>query len=258
MAEISGPERSPVRPDLAEILPVAVVEALVTRSESELRAMWHELQETVIAAESAEQRLKANRVAAVFDDVFERDVLTYVSRVLGPETAERASVAAPDRALIPPPWSNGHSSPVEGAPPPPPPAAAVPSAPLGSPPPPPPVPSTPGVGSTDGPPAAPPRSPPPSSAKPRTVVVDRSHRAAEPTIGTSPPTASSAPVVIDPGTPLPTWSVSPALGDAHGGSAGAIAIPAPEHTWTSRIPARLLMQVGLVLVVAALLLLKLG
>ncbi len=276
MAEALYPGGSPVRPDLAEILPVAVVEALVARSEGELRTMWLELQEIAGSAESAERRLKANRVAAVYDDAFESDVLAYVRRVVEPEAADRLSLAASDSAAIPPAWANGRSSAVEGALPPPP---VVPSAPVASPPPPPPPPPGPPGGSpSDGAPTGQVQATPRSSPKPRTTVVDRGHRPSEPTHASpsAPPPPSDThppwptqpssattpppppPVVAEFGNPLPAWAVSPALGNAPSVSSGSIAIPAQEHGWTSRIPARLLMQVGLVMVVAALLLLKLG
>jgi hypothetical protein len=256
MAEALYPGGSPVRPDLAEILPVAVVEALVARSEGELRTMWLELQEIVGSAESAERRLKANRVAAVYDDAFESDVLAYVRRVVEPEAADRLSLTTPDSPVIPSAWANGHSSGVEGALPPPP---VVPSAPVASPPPPPPPPpgppgGLPSGGASTGQVQATPRS----SPKPRTTVVDRGHRPAEPTHATPSAPPPPPPVVAEFGNPLPAWAVPSALGNAQSDSSGSIAIPAHEHGWTSRIPARLLMQVGLVMVVAALLLLKLG
>ena len=225
MAEALYPGGSPVRPDLAEILPVAVVEALVARSEGELRTMWLELQEIAGSAESAERRLKANRVAAVYDDAFESDVLAYVRRVVEPEAADRLSLAASDSAAIPPAWANGRSSAVEGALPPPP---VVPSAPVASPPPPPPPPPGPPGGSpSDGAPTGQVQATPRSSPKPRTTVVDRGHRPSEPTHASPsappPPSDTHPPWPTQPSSattppPPPPSSPSSATHSRHGRS----------------------------------------
>jgi hypothetical protein len=313
-----------VRPDPSEMVAAGVVEALVARTESEIRAMRLELEAVSEMADASERRLSATLATMVADGALEAAVLRQVGEWLsGTRPADGNGI---DRHSPPgtvrtcgtngqvvataarPPAPPGASAPVRawsGRP-------AVSAAPTGR------VPATPAQGAASLPPpprpaaasdrkqpvaTSPPRSqvsPPPLPPPPRvhvspppppTTAVSDAPRVIDPATPPAPATASHLPpppppplppapqapprrprtVVVDrsgpgfhPGpagpAPEPDHARPPAGVQAAGEGAHPVrrAATAPPRGWTSRVPSRLLIQVGIVIVVAALLLLKLG
>jgi hypothetical protein len=246
------------KPGIVDVLPVETVEPLIARHEHELRAMRLELADALREAEVAEQRLMAHPAAAVFNDAFEADVLAHVARSVAtvgsdpPERAGRHTMAMPPEATpagSPHDVGPGHDVVPE--------VATVAPGPLVEP---------------MAEPAPPPSAPPPPArprtvvvdrGAPRTVVVDRTRPAAAPPPPPPPPQpARSLPVsASDPGAEqyITAQANEGSLdADQKGSARGRGRTGTARNGHTSRLPARLLIQAGVVLVIVALLLLKLG
>jgi len=249
------------RPHTADVLPAATVEQLAARSERELEELRHELEVLLREADAAEQRLAANPIASMYDEAFEADVLarTYAITQAGPAVqidATRESLQPPQDgastarhaldlfSLVPPMHSPSTSN-----------------------------------GTLNPPPAS--SSELSSLRRPRTVVVDRSH-----------PSADSAPTVPPSSLPPPpdvSSAYAPAIGLQNGAStAASFEFSAPvvdpqsdappparfdERVFLSpgtdvrlaedgpqarKLGARLSIYVGVIVVIAALIILKFG
>ncbi len=238
MPEGMAPDEPLPKPDIVDVVPVETVEPLMARHEEELRALRLELEEALRSAETAERRLSAHPAAAVYDDAFEGQVLAHVSRSVselehGPGVDTAAALTATSH---PAPGNAGRT---------PSPAAAI-SFPTHTEP------------TVDQPPMVPGTSP---SPRPRTVVVDRGlprtvvvDRNAPPTrtLTPPPPTPTTPPVsVADPGAEEYVTCKASLAADEGGR-------PKRQSGRTSKVPARLLIQAGVVIVIIALVLLKLG
>jgi hypothetical protein len=81
MAEHDSAVGTSLRPEVVEVVPIAMVEALVERNERELGALRAELDEALRRAEADERRLSAHPAAAVFDESFEVGVLAHVAAI---------------------------------------------------------------------------------------------------------------------------------------------------------------------------------
>jgi len=239
------PGESPLTPGVVDVLPVETVEPIVRRHEEELRSLRLELERALRDAEAAEQRLRVHRVAAVYDDAFEAKVLAHVERSVSDfEHAPRETTSAAVRT----PWS-----PVDD------PAVAAPQNP--------PTISTPVLDvphhQPDSPSSPRPRTVVVDRSKPRTVVVDRgagSAAASSPgsSARPSPAPASSARTAtvgqVSPGSPIQP------LVDADPGPSAPAGRGERERRRgrASKLPAHLLIQLGVAIVIVALLLLKVG
>ncbi len=247
------------KPGIVDVLPVETVEPLIARHEEELRAMRLELADAVREAEAAEQRLKAHPAAAVFDDAFEADVLAHVARSVATvgsdplEGAGRHTMAVPPEATpagTPHDAGLGHDVAPEGT-----------AGPLVEP-----------TGES-----APRPSPPPPPARPRTVVVDRGAPRTvvvdrNRPVAAQPPPPPPPPPPSQPARSLPVSASDPGAeqyitaqanegsldADQKGSARGRGRTGTTRNGHTSRLPARLLIQAGVVIVIVALLLLKLG
>jgi hypothetical protein len=221
----------PPAPGVVDILPAETVEPLLAHHQQDLHALGLELEEASREAEAAERRLGQHPAAAVYDDAFEARVLAHVAQSISNVQGRGDGVVA-DR--------NEGVRFAPGNRPPDPPTAAVE-----------------GSGSSADPVVEVPdrASEPTARPAPRTVVVDRG----------APKT-----VVVDRRPPPPPAS-------AAAPSAGAEPVVSPEPASKSRgktrekrrerktkghrlqqLPARLLIQAGVVVVIVALLLLKLS
>jgi hypothetical protein len=253
VAESTQPEESPSKPSVVDVVPVEAVEPLMIRSESELRRMRLELAEALREAEAAEQRLRVHPAASVYDDAFEARVLAHVegsvSNVGGGTDPTSTS------GLIGAMARDG-----EGAPEPPPDSA-----------------DRSGFTRTEEGPQDP--ADPAASTRPRTVVVDRGRprtvvvdRGAPVTPASSVPSPAAPPPRSAPPSAMPEpvfasspgaerfittqANVGPVIAEGQRGSNGS-----RRHTKSGRVarlPARLLIQAGVIVVIIALLLLKLG
>jgi len=245
-----------MKPDIVDVIPVETIEPLMARHERELGSMRLELEEALREAEAAEHALNTHPAAAVFDDAFEADVLAHVARSVADLRRDRSvmptgGVPEPAAPVGLPAERHGDMAPVADRNP-----ETLVSPSIGSPGP---------ASNTSSPPR--PRTVVVDRGVSRTVVVDRG-RPAEvpaPTPPSAPPTPQplSEPVfAADPGAEqYINWQAGKdSLVDAnHNGSV-------PDRRGTrktkgshaSRLPARLLIQAGVVIVIIALLLLKLG
>jgi len=242
----------PPKPGVVDILPVETVEPLVERHERELRGLRLELEDALRQAEVAEQRLNAHPAASVFDDKFEANVLASVERNIS-NVNSGGSNAAPrliDTRPPPPPPPTVSSAEVQTAqgtsekiaeP-----TIAVPTVAVPRP-------------SAD--PSAPrPRTVVVDRGAPRTVVVDRGRAPAPP----PPPTTTPPPPVYaaDPGAEQfinAQANKESAVDIGQNGTAGDRKSTRKSKAGrASRLPARLLIQAGVIIVIVALLLLKLG
>jgi hypothetical protein len=247
----------PPKPGIVDIVPVETVEPLVERHERELRALRLELEDAQRQAEAAEQRLNSHPAAAVFDDNFEANVLASVDRSISHVKSGGSNAARPLVETRPPP--------------PPPPHVSLAD-----------VQATPGSTQriveptvanqtvVEPPLAAPPPTADPSSPRPRTVVVDRGvprtvvvdrgrAPAPPPLATTAPPTSVYA---TDPGAEQfinAQANKESAVDTGQNGTAGdRKSTRKAKAGHASRLPARLLIQAGVIIVIVALLLLKLG
>jgi len=254
VAEPVTPSDPPMKPDIVDVIPVETIEPLMARHERELRSMRLELEEALREAEAAEHALNTHPAAAVFDDAFEADVLAHVARTVADLGRDRTVIpTVPDPAAPGRLPAEGHDDmvPVADRNP-----ETLVSPSIGS--------SGP-VSNASSPPR--PRTVVVDRGAPRTVVVDRGRPAQgpAPTPPSAPPTPSppSEPVfAADPGAEqYINWQASKdSLVDAnHNGT-----VPdrrgsrKTKGSHASRLPARLLIQAGVVIVIIALLLLKLG
>jgi hypothetical protein len=232
--DLSSDNRTPV-PGIVDVLSVETVEPLVSRHEQELAALRLELADALREAEEAEQSLNRHPAASVFDDTFEADVLAQVAESLSTVKGTGDQAAAADSVRGPQAVSPGdggtqvssdNDSPLEAV-------------------------------------VDPPRkeSGPGSSAVPRTVVVNR---------------GTPRTVVVDRGRPSsgPPPPVGPAVLAGDPGAAQFVnsqanaEAPAPtarrrrgrkgKGNLLARLPAGVLIQAGVVVVIVALLLLKLA
>jgi hypothetical protein len=250
----------PPKPGIVDIVPVETVEPLIERHERELKALRLELDDALRQAEAAEQRLNVHPAASVFDDEFEVKVLASVERSISSVRSGGGNEAHPV---------------IETRPPPPPPptvsSAEVRTAPD----------SSEHVGeprivepTVVEPTVVVPRpSADPSSTRPRTVVVDRG---APRTVVVDRGRAPAAPAPPPPPTTTPPTSVYAAdpgaeqfinaqankesnVGAGQNGTVGdRKSTRKGKAGHSSRLPARLLIQAGVIIVIVALLLLKLG
>lgn len=245
------------KPGIVDVLPVETVEPLITRHEEELRAMRLELADAVREAEVAERRLKTHPAAAVFDDAFEANVLAHVSRsvaTMGSDPNEGAGghtmAVTPQSIPAEPHHDVGtrHDVTPEGGPG---------AGPLVEP-----------TGESATRPSPP---PPPPPARPRTVVVDRGAPRTV-VVDRNRPAADAPPPPPQPAPSLPVSASDPGAeqyitaqanegsldADQKGSVRGRGRTRTARNGHTSRLPARLLIQAGVVIVIVALLLLKLG
>jgi len=239
------------KPGIVDVLPVETVEPMMARYEEELRAMRHELDVALREAQAAEQRLNMHPAAAVFDDSFEDEVLAHVTRSVATigQDANQGSAPSLAGAFRPAPVeSHGETTP-----------AGV---------------TTDTIVNPTVEPSRRPSAPPPSD-RPRTVVVDRG---APRTVVVDRSAAASAVSPPSPPPPPPGPSVSVSAADP--GAEQFITAQADRESrvpagpkaavrerggarrtrngHTSKLPARLLIQAGVIIVIVALLLLKLG
>jgi hypothetical protein len=225
-APVSGP---PTRPGVVDVMSPDVVEPLVARHEQELKALRLELEQATKDADAAEQRVRQNPLASVYDADFEAGVLDYLAR----SVANITTVPAPgwsttsdaQRSASPPVVADDQS-------------AQSPSSSSSSP--------------------ARPRPVSGEGGRPRTTVVRRGGPVANAT-PPSPPTAAAATGHSEDIAVSPVVTPDPVASTGSVG-AGRIETQAKKRSagGASRVPARLLIQVGVVIVVLALLLLKLG
>lgn len=227
MTESSMTGDSPSRPTAIEVLTDAVVEALMARHEAELDALRLELDEALRVAALAERRLDAHPAAAVIDETFEIEVLARIA--LNTSEVEQVKSLARNRApetvaLLGEAGQSGSEPSREPEPP----AHTDYYDPI-----------------TDARTELNQLAPSASTLNhPRTVVVSR-----PPVTG---PSASEA--------PIPAFVSAPDLGAT---SETQAQVPRSRRSvtragWTTRLPPRLLIQVGVVVVIVALILLKLG
>ncbi len=281
MAEQESGESGTIWPEAVEIVPTSVVEALIARSNAELDALRSELDGAIREAEEAEERLRRLPPAQVFDGISEAKLFEYVEEIAarlthgvvdvgrGPSVPEPVVV----QGLVP------HQDSVE--------ANGV--HPTGVVEPPVPRAEGPGPGPTYGGPEtlvvpivhAPLPLPRPADAgsdRPRTVVVDRSGpedpRQWPPP---PPPALRLPPPPPPPPLPPPPPPVATARAATHAlgaepaliAWAGGSELPAtppitrkewtqPRNQWMAKVPSRLLMQLGALVVIVGLLVFKLG
>jgi len=254
--QVTPGDRLP-KPGIVDVLPVETVEPMMARHEEELRAMRGELEVALREAEAAEERLNRHPAAVVFDDAFETEVLAQVARSVATVQQDASQASAPSLVGSTPPAPVGSPGDTTTA-------GATPA----------PVPATTVVNPAFEPPRRPSAASP--TDRPRTVVVDRS---APRTVVVDRGRASSAvsPPSTTPSPPRnPSTSVSAAdpgaeqfiTAQAEGGAQGEADRKASvrqrggarrtRNGHTSRLPARLLIQAGVIMVIVALLLLKLG
>jgi hypothetical protein len=230
--------RTPV-PGIVDVLSVETVEPLVARHEEELAALRLELEDALREAEAAEQSVNRHPAASVFDDAFEADVLARVAESLAKvdgsgDQGVADTVSAPEAAA-----SLARGTPAPSASDSPAPAVVDSSA---------------------------PESSPGSSVRPRTVVVDRGSPRTPRTVVVDRGRPSSGP------SPPPPPPVAPVLvGDL--GAAQLVDAQASAQAPASvrkrkggkkkgnllaRLPARIFIQAGVIIVIVALLMLKLA
>jgi hypothetical protein len=245
----------PPKPGIVDILPVETVEPLVERHERELRALRLELEDALRQAEAAEQRLNAHPAASVFDDEFEANVLASVERSIS-NVRNGGSNAAPrliDTRPPPPPQPNVSLAEVPTAPGP---SETVVEPKIVEP--------TIVVPRPEADPSSPrPRTVVVDRGAPRTVVVDRGRAPAAP--ARPPPPTMAAPTSVyatDPGAEQfinAQANKESAVDAGQSGTAGdRKSTRKGKAGHGSRLPARLLIQAGVIIVIVALLLLKLG
>jgi hypothetical protein len=250
----------PPKPGIVDVVPVETVEPLVERHERELRTLRLELEDALRQAEVAEQHLNSHPAASVFDDNFEATVLASVDRSISHVKSAGSNAARPFIETRPPP--------------PPPPNVSLAD-----------VRTTPDFSqgiveptvanpTVVEPPVVVPRpAPDPSSPRPRTVVVDRSaprtvvvDRGRAPTAPAPPPpptaTLPTSVYATDPGAEQfinAQANKEPAVDAGQNGTTGdRKSNRKGKAGHASRLPARLLIQAGVIIVIVALLLLKLG
>jgi hypothetical protein len=237
VAELTEQNRSSTRPDAVDVLPVEVVEQLMARHEEELDALRLELDAARRDADVAEARLSRHPAATVYDDTFEAKVLAHLARSIAHLDTEPDSDAESGTKTGGPAWVTPIVTSPPGDPKPP-----VISPPPPIPPPPPPAPATAPPPATPLPP--PPVPPPPPAAVPAVSQTPR----VEASLTTE--AHREEPADADGGGPVRRGSGGAVT--RRRGASKAHARRAP------RIPALLLIQVGVAVVVVALLLLKLG
>jgi hypothetical protein len=251
-----------------EFLPVETVEPLVERHERELRDLRLELDDALRQADAAEQRLNAHPAAAVFNDEFEANVLGSVERSISAVRAGGSPIVPGliDTRPPPPPPPNAPEAEMALA------ASQTIAEPKIA------------VSPVEEPTIAMPRpGTDPSSPRPRTVVVDRGaprtvvvdrgaprtvvvDRGGAPAAPAPPPpstTTASTPVyAADPGAEqfINAQANKDSAVDAgqSGGAGDRKSARKAKAGHASRLPARLLIQAGVIIVIVALLLLKLG
>ena len=240
----SEPERLR-KPGVVDVLPVELVEPLIARHEKELRGLRLELEQAQRDAAAAERRLHAHAAAAVYDDAFEAAVLAHVARSVSSIEHRSDDVAAPgvkgtsgSAAFVSPP----EMSPTIGENPP---ARRGASA------------EPPGRGQRSS------SSPDPRAVvvdrnRPRTVVVDRDRPVEAAPISDPPPvrTGVSGGLGAEPRMVLPSRGSLP--GPDQTGAPGDGRARRRHSGRTTGMSARLLIQAGVIVVIVALLLLKLG
>jgi len=232
--QLSPDKRTP-RPAVVDVLSVETVEPLVARHEQELAALRLELEEALREADAAEQSLNRHPAASVFDDTFEADVLAHVAESLSTVKGAGVRASSTDRGPGPRAVTLGQSvtqvSSDSDSP-----FATVVAAP----------------GPSSGPVApAPPRTVVVNRGAPRTVVVDRGRPSSGP-----PPPPPAAPAVLagDPGAAQFVSSQANAEAPATRKRRGRKG----KGNLMTRLPAGVLIQAGVVVVIVALLLLKLA
>jgi hypothetical protein len=245
--EHSSAGSRPPKPGIVDVVPVELVEPLIARHEEELRALRLELEQALREADEAEHRLNTHPAAAVYDETFEAEVLAHVARSVA--TVEHR----PDTVTTPGLSEAMRSAPVNTG-------GGVAPRPVLSP-------DTPVIPRVEPPTRAPGSPPTPGPrtvvvdrSRPRTVVVDRSRPVAEAPPSAPPPTGPSA-AMSDTGADTyitVTGTREPLLEVDRKGPDGIGGPPKRRSGRTTKIPARLLIQTGVVIVIVALLLLKLG
>jgi hypothetical protein len=249
-----SPVDPPPKPGIVDIVPVETVEPLIANHERELRVLRAELEEALRVAERAEQDLRTHPAAAVFDDAFEEDVLAHVARSVAEVTLQGRdfpTVGRRETAGSVPVAAEAHGG---GAPE----ADASSETPVN------PLASSPRQASNQSSPPRP-RTVVVDRGAPRTVVVDRG----------SPEGTTSSPIPT-PIAPLPAapvfaadpvaeqyinWQASqdaPVEASRNGAASDRRGTRGAKGSHASRLPARLLIQAGVVIVIIALVLLKLG
>lgn len=237
----TGESPTPV-PGVVDVVPAETVDPLVSQHERELAEMRRQLEEALREAEAAEQHLGLHPAAAAYDDAFEADVLAHVAKSLstlktgltgaapgGTETftATPSVRPTPEGGHGPAPNPSVVEPPPERRPPPPPGAARTVVVDRGA---------------------------------PRTVVVDRgapSTKPREPSPSSAPPPPAAASVLA--GDPGAEQFISAQANSETGEKLGRKrrGRKAKGHR-LARMPARVLIQAGVVVVIVALLLLKLS
>ncbi|HXW33116.1 MAG TPA: hypothetical protein VEJ87_00945 [Acidimicrobiales bacterium] len=220
-----GPPAAPENPTGFEgprALPAETIEELRGRTESELEALRRELAEVVGQADAAEHRLTGHAAAALLSDAFEGQVVSFLTRALeDPSLRPEGNSTNGSQPQSGQDSVPTHAVPVSGADPRP---TSIPEAHV-----------------------APDAERRPSSDRPRTVVVDRNR----------PPAASPRtrpPVPPDAGTRKAARKPST---DGNKASTAKAESGRSRRRWSIEFRSRLLIQIGVVIVLVTLLLLKL-
>jgi hypothetical protein len=245
MAEPVESDHALAKPGVVDVVPVAVVEPLIARCEEELTALRRQLEETLQEAEEAEKRLSVHAAAAMYSESFEAEVLAHVARGLSTLTPGHDQ----DNVHIETPVVQTSLHPSQGE------KGTTP------------VVSEPSATFSGRPPN------PESSTRPRTVVVDRGRprttvvdrggpKVDIPSSDPAPPQPMEPPVLVSSpdAAQYITLQASEVVPDSDQNTPvkGDKTELTKKSGKSSKVPALLLIQVGVAVVVVALLLLKLG
>ncbi len=237
MADDASFTPPPPAPGIVDILPADTVEPLLAHHQQDLHALRLEHEEAFREAEAAERRLHQHPAADIYDDVFEARVMAHVARSIS-TVLGRGDEVVSDRA------DAGHFEPENRRPDPP--IAAVPSSGSSIDP----VVEVPDVQESAPTPRPAPRTVVVDRGAPRTVVVER--RPPPPT--SLPPPGS----VIGPATNGETVASSDPASKSRGKTRAKRQARKAKGHRLQQLPARLLIQAGVVVVIVALLLFKLS
>jgi len=268
MPEEAADTTRPTRPDPVELVPTMVVQHLVARAERELTELQQELESLLGEADATEKRVRAEHPALeVYDEDFEAQVLEEVGHWTGrrgfaaisaaladpPLEARRADRDSVQRDAEPEPSvPAGQAVPFEAT-------APVPivendlrSTPNGS------SGTAPGHGARDPGADVGAEVDVTTPTRPRTTVVDRRSRRSLP--------AGARPAVTqEPASAADTEPTESQFASFWGEGKDSADVPARTRRakrsrlqWAAKVPSRLLIQLGLLVVVVGLLVLKLG